>query len=157
VAGEPNYGGRQFPETLPRMVAESTSELNTNGYETRSLKQKQRIYLLKTIIQKIKKYAKTDGQEDLFETSDWQLCFKSAVPSGALSCCPEGLISSCHIVGFFKCHAHFCSCPNERYSTPYTYVHKYIICICKKPFHPRQPGVYGLREGAGQTTAGASP
>jgi hypothetical protein len=77
LAGEPNHGGR-FPETLPRMVAESTLEPNTNGYENRLLKQKQRIYLLKTIIQKIKKYAKTDGQEDLFETSDWQLCLKSA-------------------------------------------------------------------------------
>jgi hypothetical protein len=78
LAGEPNYGGL-FPETLPRMVAESTLEPNTNRYETRSLKQKQRIYLLKTIfIQKIKKYVKTDGQEDMFETSDWQLCLKSA-------------------------------------------------------------------------------
>jgi hypothetical protein len=51
LAGEPNYGG-WFPETLPRMVAESTSKPNTNGYETRSLKQKQRIYLLKTIMKK---------------------------------------------------------------------------------------------------------
>jgi hypothetical protein len=51
LSGEPNYGGR-FPETLPRMVAESTSEPNTNGYETRLLKQKQQIYLLKTIIKK---------------------------------------------------------------------------------------------------------
>jgi hypothetical protein len=51
LEGEQNYGGR-FPETLPRMVAESTLEPNTNGYETRLLKQKQRIYLLKKIIKK---------------------------------------------------------------------------------------------------------
>jgi hypothetical protein len=77
LAGEPNYVGR-FPETLPRMVAESTLEPNRNVCESRLLKQKQWIYLLKKIMKKNQQICKTDGQEDLFETSDWQLPLKSA-------------------------------------------------------------------------------
>jgi hypothetical protein len=78
LAGEPNYSG-QFPETLPRMVAESNSEPNEILCETRLLKQKQQIHLLKTIIKKKnQEISKIDGQEDLFETSDWKLCLKSA-------------------------------------------------------------------------------
>jgi hypothetical protein len=38
----------------------------------------QQIYLLKEIIKKKQEICKKDGQEDLFETSDWQLCLKSA-------------------------------------------------------------------------------